>query len=97
MSALQMLARDRTDWRPPITVPATDPYETGGWQPTRLWPDHLWMPVAATGVQLTPGYILHHRPYRDTSRILEVVTREHGRLSLFVRLCGVGAAVGTVG
>jgi DNA repair protein RecO (recombination protein O) len=36
-------------------------------------------------IQLTPGYILHHRPYRDTSRILEVVTRDHGRLSLFAR------------
>jgi DNA repair protein RecO (recombination protein O) len=34
---------------------------------------------------LTPGYILHHVPYRDTSRILEVFTREHGRLSLFAR------------
>lgn len=36
-------------------------------------------------VQLTPGYLLHHRPYRDTSRILEVFTREHGRLTLFAR------------
>jgi DNA repair protein RecO (recombination protein O) len=36
-------------------------------------------------IQLTPGYILHHRPYRDTSRILEVLTREHGRLALFAR------------
>lgn len=36
-------------------------------------------------VQLAPGYILHHRPYRDTSRIFEVVTRDHGRLSLFAR------------
>ena len=36
-------------------------------------------------IQLTPGYILHHRPYRDTSRILEVVTRDHGRLTLFAR------------
>src|SRR5690348_2325781 len=36
-------------------------------------------------VTLTPAYILHHRPYRDTSRILEVLTREHGRLSLFAR------------
>jgi DNA repair protein RecO (recombination protein O) len=36
-------------------------------------------------VQLTPGYVLHHRPYRDTSRILDVITREHGRLSLFAR------------
>lgn len=36
-------------------------------------------------IQLTPGYILHHRPYRDTSRILEVLTRDHGRVSLFAR------------
>jgi DNA repair protein RecO (recombination protein O) len=36
-------------------------------------------------IALTPGYILHHRPYRDTSRILEVLTREHGRLTLFAR------------
>jgi DNA repair protein RecO (recombination protein O) len=35
--------------------------------------------------QLTPGYILHHRPYRDTSRILEVLTREFGKLTLFAR------------
>jgi DNA repair protein RecO (recombination protein O) len=34
---------------------------------------------------LTPAYILHHLPYRDTSRILEVLTREYGRLSLFAR------------
>jgi DNA repair protein RecO (recombination protein O) len=36
-------------------------------------------------IELTPGYVLHHRPWRDTSRILEVLTREHGRLSLFAR------------
>jgi DNA repair protein RecO (recombination protein O) len=36
-------------------------------------------------IALAPAYILHHRPYRDTSRILEVMTREHGRLSLFAR------------
>ena len=36
-------------------------------------------------VELTPGYVLHHRPWRDTSRILEVLTREHGRLTLFAR------------
>jgi len=36
-------------------------------------------------IELMPGYILHHRPYRDTSRILEVVTRYQGRLSLFAR------------
>jgi DNA repair protein RecO (recombination protein O) len=36
-------------------------------------------------IDLTPGYVLHHRPWRDTSRILEVLTREHGRLTLFAR------------
>lgn len=36
-------------------------------------------------ILLTPGYILHHRPYRDTSRILEVLARDHGRLTLFAR------------
>jgi len=36
-------------------------------------------------IELTPGYLLHHRPWRDSSRILEVLTREHGRLTLFAR------------
>ena len=36
-------------------------------------------------VELTPAYLLHHRPWRDTSRILEVLSREHGRLTLFAR------------
>ena len=36
-------------------------------------------------IELTPGYILHHRPWRDSSRILEVLSREHGRLTLFAR------------
>src|SRR5512140_3502092 len=36
-------------------------------------------------ITLAPAYILHHRPYRDTSRILDVITREHGRLTLFAR------------
>lgn len=36
-------------------------------------------------VQLAAGYILHHQPYRDTSRILEVLTRDAGRMSIFAR------------
>jgi DNA repair protein RecO (recombination protein O) len=36
-------------------------------------------------IELTQGYLLHHRPWRDTSRILEVLTREYGRLTLFAR------------
>jgi DNA repair protein RecO (recombination protein O) len=35
--------------------------------------------------QLAPGYLLHQLPYQDTGRILEVFTRDHGRLSLFAR------------
>lgn len=29
-----------------------------------------------------PAWVLHHRPYRDTSRIIDVLSRDHGRLSL---------------
>ena len=36
-------------------------------------------------IQLAPGYLLHHRPFRETGRILEVLVRDHGRLTLFAR------------
>lgn len=36
-------------------------------------------------VWLAPAYILHQYAYRDTSRILEVFTAEHGRVSVFAR------------
>jgi DNA repair protein RecO (recombination protein O) len=36
-------------------------------------------------VSLAQAYILHHRPFRDSGRILEVLTREEGRLSIFAR------------
>ena len=36
-------------------------------------------------IQLQPAYVLHHRPYRDTSGILELFTRDHGRLTVFAR------------
>lgn len=32
-----------------------------------------------------PAWLLHHRPYRDTSRILEVLSLNHGRLSIVAR------------
>ena len=34
---------------------------------------------------LHPAFVLHHRPYRDTSRILDAFTRDQGRLTLFAR------------
>jgi DNA repair protein RecO (recombination protein O) len=36
-------------------------------------------------VLLEPAYLLHHRPWSDTSRILELMTRSHGRVTLFAR------------
>ena len=36
-------------------------------------------------ITLEPAYILHSREYRDTSRILDVFSANHGRLTLFAR------------
>jgi DNA repair protein RecO (recombination protein O) len=36
-------------------------------------------------VALTPAFVLHQRPYRDTSRIVEIFGREVGRQSLVAR------------
>ena len=33
--------------------------------------------------QLEPAWLLHHRPWSDTSRIVELMTRGHGRVTLF--------------
>jgi DNA repair protein RecO (recombination protein O) len=35
--------------------------------------------------QLEPAYLLHHRAFSDSSRILELMTRHHGRITLFAR------------
>ena len=36
-------------------------------------------------VELQPSWLLHRRPYRETSLLLEVFTRDHGRLPLVAR------------
>lgn len=36
-------------------------------------------------VSLQPSYILHSRPYRETSLLLEALTRDHGRIGLVAR------------
>jgi DNA repair protein RecO (recombination protein O) len=36
-------------------------------------------------VSLEPSYVLHSRPYRETSALLEVFTRQHGRIGLVAR------------
>ena len=32
-----------------------------------------------------PAYVLHHRPFRDTSQLLDIFSRDHGKLSLVAR------------
>ena len=36
-------------------------------------------------VEQQPGFILHSRPYRETSLLLEVLSRDHGRVGLVAR------------
>ena len=36
-------------------------------------------------IQQQAAYILHHRPFRDSSQILDVITLDHGKLSLVAR------------
>ena len=42
-------------------------------------------PPSGRRVWLAQGYVLHQYAYRDTSRIVEVFTVDHGRLTLFAR------------
>ncbi|CAN5261469.1 DNA repair protein RecO [soil metagenome] len=39
----------------------------------------------ATSFVLTPAYILHYRPYRDTSLLIDFFTEEQGRISVLAR------------
>jgi DNA repair protein RecO (recombination protein O) len=41
-------------------------------------------------IERQPAYVLHERPYRETSVLLELLTRDHGRIGLVAR--GVRAA-----
>lgn len=36
-------------------------------------------------ITLQPSFILHHRPYRETSLLLDVLTETYGRISLIAR------------
>jgi len=41
--------------------------------------------IAPRRIQQQPAYILHHRPFRDSSLILDIVTRDHGKVALVAR------------
>ena len=36
-------------------------------------------------IQQQPAFILHHRPFRDSSQILDIVTRDYGKIALVAR------------
>ena len=50
------------------------------------------MTAATRRVQLEPAFLLHHYPFRESSRILELFTRGHGRVSLFARAARRGGS-----
>ncbi len=39
----------------------------------------------AQRVQEQPAYVLHHRPFKDSSQILDLVTRDFGRIAVVAR------------
>ena len=41
--------------------------------------------MTATRIELQPAYVLHRRPYRDTSLLVEAFSRDHGRIGLVAR------------
>lgn len=41
--------------------------------------------MAVESVEMQPAYILHHRAYRDTSALLELITPAHGRIGVVAR------------
>jgi DNA repair protein RecO (recombination protein O) len=47
---------------------------------------------AARRVQLEPAFLLHHYPWRESSRILELFTRGHGRVPVFARAARRGGS-----
>ncbi len=44
-------------------------------------------------VQLEAAFLLHHYPWRDSSRILEFLTRTHGRVAVFARAARRGGSL----
>jgi DNA repair protein RecO (recombination protein O) len=41
--------------------------------------------IAARRVHNEPAWLLHHRPFRDSSQILDILSRDHGRLSVVAK------------
>jgi DNA repair protein RecO (recombination protein O) len=41
--------------------------------------------TATSRVQQQPAFVLHHRPFRDSSQLLDVISRDYGKVSLVAR------------
>jgi DNA repair protein RecO (recombination protein O) len=41
--------------------------------------------ITARRIQNEPAWLLHHRPFRDSSQILDILSRDHGRLSVVAK------------
>jgi len=41
--------------------------------------------ISQRRVQQQAAFILHHRPFRDTSQILDLISRDHGKLAVVAR------------
>lgn len=41
--------------------------------------------AASQRVQQQPAFLLHHRPFRDTSLLLDILSEDHGKLTLVAR------------
>jgi len=41
--------------------------------------------TTARRIQNEPAWLLHHRPFRDSSQILDILSRDHGRLSVVAK------------
>jgi len=41
--------------------------------------------TASRRVRNEPAWLLHHRPFRDSSQILDILSRDHGRLALVAK------------
>lgn len=41
--------------------------------------------IASRRIQNEPAWLLHHRPFRDSSQILDILSRDQGRLAIVAR------------
>ncbi|MCH8071134.1 MAG: DNA repair protein RecO [Proteobacteria bacterium] len=41
--------------------------------------------IASRRMQNEPAWLLHHRPFRDSSQILDILSRDHGRLAVVAK------------